>query len=551
MNDELYQGLIPENYTAIYARHSTKDTKSTSNVTQIDQCKEVASKLNLIVYKSFEDEGSGFTIPPEKRKGFRQLILEAKAGHFKNLIIWKVDRLWRQTNDYHDTVKLLESLGVKLIFSDMLEFENMNPIYRNFMVNMFLSIAELEPNKIKEKTTNGRNHKRINGILFLRYENFGYTSIKNRAYITDKINDADVVKEVKIYYEKKPLEAAFINSCFKIYNNASGDYIIRFKKVQQEIIALGKIFNNEIETNFKNIVENISDEIEYSPIKKEIKKLQKKNSKYTPTELKLMLTKCCTHCSNPATLEYMLTNHHYCGINVINASNNNELLIFDNNDSRYLLNENNVYNMAVNIDAIVDKDLWFEVATHVLNFKRLEIPKETEDILGIKVKCDNCKSKLIFSNDLYTCPKCSITISKNKISDLVIDALIENNIFGLIVREVNLIIRQIDLNIIHLENKVKKHEKNCIKLALDYITQNSKDSSKLINSESEKSKEIQLFITTLQQRKITYLKEIAEQSPQGTNEIFNLRENLIKYFTNNKSVPINFLKSAIRSVYVK
>lgn len=541
----LCQNLVSKNYTAIYARHSNLDAKNASNEAQIIQCKDVASKRNLIVYKSYEDEGSGFTIPPENRPGYKQLLLDAKAGYFKTLIIWKIDRLWRQSSDYPKTKNVLDSLGIDLIYSDMAGFEKMSPINRDFMTNMFLSIAELEPNKIKEKTVGGRNYKKSIRIAFLNYKIFGYALIKDKEFIKKKIEDKIVAKATETYYKKDPLESAFINCCFEIYINSSGDYTYRTNQIKNEISSLSKIFIDVTETNLGDKIKSISDRFELIPVKNELTILQENLSEHTFKKLQISLNKCCCHCTNTASLRAILVNHRYCGINIINSNNNDTLLLFDDITSCYTLNHE-IYNIALNVDQIIPIDLWFRVATHILIPKSLKSPKKFNDIPCLTIKCDKCKSKLKLKNNLYECPKCHIRIATDKLKNSIVDQLFNDHIYERIIECASLGIKDKNSKIKILERELNRHQENCTKITLEYINKKSESLVKLINSESNKVEEIKNDIIKIQGENQPYVQLINNITPQTIAKTENLREMLhIYYFYYNSKALKKIIKEVI------
>ena len=543
----LCKGLVPENYTAIYARHSNKDKANFSNVSQISICKEASSKLNLIVYNCYEDEGSAYSIPPEKRNGFKQLILDAKAGYFKNLIIWRMDRLWRKSDYAPHTKKLLESLGVKLIFQDMIPFENTGSVNLNFMSNIYLAIAELEPNRIRERVIYGKNYKRSLGIIFLNLKSFGYTSVKDRDEINRKIKDTVAADATVTYFEKHPIEAAFVSSCFQIYKNASGGYNESVTQIKKEITSIRKLFEDVTITNLKEKINSIPDKKELLPIKNALSDINIK-------KMISSLNKCCAYCTNNNNLELMLKNHHHCGINIIDAENNDNLLILNDENSKYVLN-NEIFNMGINVDPIVDIDLWFEVATHILICESLETPEKTNNILGITIKCTKCKSKFELGNDLYECPKCHFKISTIDLKNKIIDELIKDDIYKKIMDEVTSYLQHKNTQIRSIENELKTHETNCTNLTLQCITKSiaktSEDLLKTINSEAKKVENLKVTIANLQQEKQAFIKIINEQSPHAANGIENLRQTLSNFFINKKSELTNLLKNVIKDVSYK
>ncbi|MDK0793863.1 recombinase family protein [Clostridium perfringens] len=136
--------MEPEKFAAIYARVSSQKENNSINA-QIKLGTEKALKEGLLIYNSYSEHVSGLTTSPEERKSFKQLLLDAKAGCFKNLIIYRLDRLVRNYEDWKQTEKLLDSLGIKLIFSDESQQLPSDSPQSEFLNNLTVMLAELEP----------------------------------------------------------------------------------------------------------------------------------------------------------------------------------------------------------------------------------------------------------------------------------------------------------------------------------------------------------------------------------------------------------------------
>lgn len=134
----------PERYAAIYARVSSPKENNSINA-QIALGNEKALEKNLLVYNSYTDRISGLSTSPEERNGFKKLILDAKAGCFKTLIIYRLDRLVRNYEDWKQTERLLDSLGIKLLFSDSSQQLPIDSPQSEFLNNITVMLAELEP----------------------------------------------------------------------------------------------------------------------------------------------------------------------------------------------------------------------------------------------------------------------------------------------------------------------------------------------------------------------------------------------------------------------
>jgi DNA invertase Pin-like site-specific DNA recombinase len=79
------------------------------------------------------------------------------------LIVPKVDRLGRDTIDVSTTVKLLESLGARVMFLDI-NVDTRTPMGRAFM-QIAAVFAELELSRIRERIQTALDHKRGAGLV--------------------------------------------------------------------------------------------------------------------------------------------------------------------------------------------------------------------------------------------------------------------------------------------------------------------------------------------------------------------------------------------------
>jgi putative DNA-invertase from lambdoid prophage Rac len=110
----------------------------------------------------FADPDTSGSIPFTQREGGHRLLVAIQvaldAGHTVTIIVPKVDRLGRDTVDVNQTVRLLESLGVRVIFLDI------NVDTRTAMGRAFMQIAavfaELELARIRERIQTVLDSKR-------------------------------------------------------------------------------------------------------------------------------------------------------------------------------------------------------------------------------------------------------------------------------------------------------------------------------------------------------------------------------------------------------
>jgi site-specific DNA recombinase len=106
-------------------------------------------------YEFYLDEGVSGALPLAKRPAGALLIADAKAGKFKALYVYRLDRLARSVKHVLDTYDILESRNIAL--KSMTEaFDTGTPTGKFFMT-LLASIAALERDTILERTQMGKD----------------------------------------------------------------------------------------------------------------------------------------------------------------------------------------------------------------------------------------------------------------------------------------------------------------------------------------------------------------------------------------------------------
>ena len=77
-----------------------------------DQCSHEGTARNLAVFRIYSDDGVSGTVPLERRPEGSQILKDAQQGKFNELLVYKLDRLGRETRLILNAVAELEKLGV-------------------------------------------------------------------------------------------------------------------------------------------------------------------------------------------------------------------------------------------------------------------------------------------------------------------------------------------------------------------------------------------------------------------------------------------------------
>lgn len=139
--------------TIIYLRTSTEQ-QSPGN--QLRACKELSERLGLHYYNVIEDQMSAWK--QKERQGFNQVKELIKASQVKALVVWDLDRIFRNRKKLIEFFEFCKVYSCK-IFSVRQEWlENLNKIQEPFneiMFDLMLQImgwlAEEESNKKSQR----------------------------------------------------------------------------------------------------------------------------------------------------------------------------------------------------------------------------------------------------------------------------------------------------------------------------------------------------------------------------------------------------------------
>jgi len=141
---------------AIYCRVSTEEQRERQSIEiQVQHAKEHCQRNELLITDFYLDDGVSGTIPFDARPEGKRLLDNAKENNFKNVLIWKIDRLGRDTKNSLIIAHSLRDLGIGII--SMTEpFDTSTPV-GEFMFTQLASMAKLERDNIRERSMAGTN----------------------------------------------------------------------------------------------------------------------------------------------------------------------------------------------------------------------------------------------------------------------------------------------------------------------------------------------------------------------------------------------------------
>lgn len=196
---------------ALYVHVSTEEQAEHgySIDAQLETLRNYCKMYNMPIYKEYADRGlSGKSI--EKRFELQQLLRDAKAGMFILVLVWKINRLARNTIDLLQIVKELNKYNVEFeSFSE--KFDTSSPVGK-FALSMLASVGELERNTIVENVKMGLKHRAKSGKHNAKAP-LGYTIVDH--------GSAGAHKR-KTTVEIVPEEAAVVKRIFEMFASGFG-----------------------------------------------------------------------------------------------------------------------------------------------------------------------------------------------------------------------------------------------------------------------------------------------------------------------------------------
>jgi site-specific DNA recombinase len=208
---------INQNKAVVYCRVSTKEQVEEGNslVTQERICREYASKYSYEIVRVFIEEGESAKTADRTELQKLLAFCSNRKEKIKAIIIYKIDRLSRNTDDYSQLRILLKRYGVE-IKSTSEYFEN-NPAGR-FMENIIANVAQFDNDVRTERCIGGMQNAIREGR---------YVWLAPIGYVNQKMNGKSTI----IPNEKAPLvKKAFEMVAERIYTT---------EKVRQILIPLG------------------------------------------------------------------------------------------------------------------------------------------------------------------------------------------------------------------------------------------------------------------------------------------------------------------------
>lgn len=100
---------------AIYLRVSTEEQRERQSIdTQRDFAERYCSLHGLTIYRLYSNDGVTGTVPLDNRPAGQQALKNARLKRFEELLVFKLDRLGRDTRRTLNVVAEFEKCGVRV-----------------------------------------------------------------------------------------------------------------------------------------------------------------------------------------------------------------------------------------------------------------------------------------------------------------------------------------------------------------------------------------------------------------------------------------------------
>lgn len=208
----------------VYVRVSTEEQRERQSIaTQRDFAGRYCDLHQLPVHALYADDGVSGTVPLDRRPEGAKLLRDARLKKFDQLLVYRLDRLGRETRLTLEAVAELEKCGVR-VRSMTEEFDSQTPTGR-LMITMLSGFAAHEREVIRERSMAGTERKAEAGVWLGGIVPYGYrkdgTKGQSRLVISEELipgfemTEADVVR---LIYKMSATEK---KSCQRIADHLS------------------------------------------------------------------------------------------------------------------------------------------------------------------------------------------------------------------------------------------------------------------------------------------------------------------------------------------
>ena len=274
--------------TGIYLRVSTEEQaqEGFSIRAQEQKLKDFARIKDWSIFKIYTDEGiSGKNIT--ERPAMNDLIADIQAGHVRNVLVFKIDRLTRNTADLIYLVDLFNEYDCA--FNSLMESIDTQTASGRMFLKIIGIFAEFERENIIERTRLGVERKVREGYcLCTGLASYGYTRSKGDKLQSIQPQEAEVVKDIFDMYVEQGLALHAIAkrlNLMQIPAKLGGQWThTTIKNVLTNCNLVGNVRHHMTDPKRKYEVEGLHDAIIPEELFEQAQKLLASNTKHSKTK---------------------------------------------------------------------------------------------------------------------------------------------------------------------------------------------------------------------------------------------------------------------------
>jgi site-specific DNA recombinase len=204
---------------AIYARVSTEEQRERQSIrTQLEFAERYRQLHSLATYRVYADDGISGAVPLERRPEGSQILQDAAQGKFNQLLVYRLDRLGRETRLILNAVAELEKLGVRI--RSMTEDFDTSTATGRLMLTLLAGFAAHERDAITARSIAGTFRVAEGGAWLGGIVPFGYRKEGEkrnaRLVLSEEHIPGVAMSEVEVIRDIYRLAAVEGKSCIKI-----------------------------------------------------------------------------------------------------------------------------------------------------------------------------------------------------------------------------------------------------------------------------------------------------------------------------------------------
>ena len=206
---------------AAYIRVSTTEQKLHGLSLDAQKMKLIAyaKKHNMKIVEWYMDEGVSGRKLIKKRPELQRMINDAKKGSFERIIFIKLDRFFRSVAEYHECMKQI----APVVWSTTEEQYDLSTANGRMLVNMKLTIAEMEADQTGERIKIVNEYKVATGQPLFGNQPFGWMNAKDESTGRKKVvkdpDEAPILEDIIqhfLTYQSKRKAITYLHAKYHI-----------------------------------------------------------------------------------------------------------------------------------------------------------------------------------------------------------------------------------------------------------------------------------------------------------------------------------------------